>query len=123
MDQLAGVLDDLDLIRWPRKRSSRHPFQNNELTMLKAEEDELSDTDLTEIYKKHLERLEQQGIDISDAQSKAFEEARPLRNHGVFSKARACPHHCWVKRGCAPRHLDFPGRRSGRPDAVTRRSQ
>jgi hypothetical protein len=87
MDQLAGVLDDLDLIRWPRKRSWRHPFQNNELTMFKAEEDELSDTDLTEIHEKHLERLEQQGIDISDAQSKAFEEARPLRNRGVFSKA------------------------------------
>lgn len=87
MDQLAGVLDDLDLIRWPRKRSWRHPFQNNELTLLKAEEDELCDTDLTDIHKKHLERLEQQGIDISYAQSKAFEEARPLRNRGVFSKA------------------------------------
>lgn len=87
MNQLAGVFDDLDLIRWPRKRSWRHPFQKNELTVLKAEEDELSDTDLTQIRKKHLERLETQGIDVSDAQSKALQETRPLRNHGLFSKA------------------------------------
>ena len=83
MNQLAGVLDDFDLIRWPRKRSWRHPFQNNELTMLKAEEDELSDTDLTEIRKKHLERLEQQGIDISDAQSFPMPSRRRSRKRGL----------------------------------------
>lgn len=87
MNQLAGVLDDLDLIRWPRKWSWRHPFQRNELKQLKKEESVLSDTDLTDIRKEHLKSLKEKGIDVSDAQSQAFEAARPLRNHGLFSKA------------------------------------
>lgn len=87
MNQLAGVFDDLDLVRWPRRRRWWWPFQKGELDQLKAEEKYLSDTDLTEIRKDHIKWLEKQGLDVSDAQSKAFKEARPLRNHGLFSKA------------------------------------
>ncbi|MCB1506763.1 MAG: hypothetical protein KDJ47_17490 [Hyphomicrobiaceae bacterium] len=87
MNQLAGVFDDLDLIRWPRRKPWWKPFGRGELDRLKAEEELLSDTDLTDIRKKHIERLEKQGIDVSDPQSKSFKDARPLRNHGLFSKA------------------------------------
>ncbi len=45
MNQLAGVLDDLDLVRWPQK----HWFSKGELDKLKSEEAGASDTDLTEI--------------------------------------------------------------------------
>ncbi|HEY7670327.1 MAG TPA: hypothetical protein VH852_06800, partial [Hyphomicrobium sp.] len=87
MNQLAGVLDDLDLVRWPQK-ARWWKLQKNELQQLKDEESLGSMTDLTEVRKQWLkdhpkpegERTEQDVV---------FEKAQPLRNHGLFSKAEA----------------------------------
>ena len=87
MNQLAGVLDDLDLVRWPKRRPWYKPWEKGELDVLKAEEQLLSDTDLTEIRQAHIKALEKKGIEVTDALSEAFRNARPLRNHGLFSKA------------------------------------
>lgn len=80
MNQLAGVLDDLDLVRWPRPE---------EIEELMAEEKLQSSTDLTEIRKQRLKHLEEKGGDIElDAKkAQAIRTAEPLRNHGLFSKA------------------------------------
>ncbi len=48
MNQLAGVLTDLDLVRWPT---------GEELEQLKAEEAMVSTTDLTDIRKQHLKKF------------------------------------------------------------------
>jgi hypothetical protein len=79
MNQLAGVLSDLDLVRWPERA---HPWllQKSELERLKAEESATSDTDLSEIRKKW---REEKGLKPEhESQSE-----RPVRNHGLFSKA------------------------------------
>jgi hypothetical protein len=79
MNQLAGVLSDLDLVRWPERA---HPWllQKSELERLKAEESDTSDTDLSEIRKKW---REEKGLKPEhEGQSE-----RPVRNHGLFSKA------------------------------------
>ena len=86
MNQLAGVLDDLDLVRWPQK-GSWWRFQKGELDKLKAEEKGASDTDLTEIRKAWLQELESRGIPEEILKDEALEKAMPLRNHGLFSKA------------------------------------
>lgn len=80
MNQLAGVLSDLELVRWP-KRGHWWLFRKSELADLKKEEALSSDTDLTEIRKKW---REEKGLD-----AKAGDEHgdRPIRNHGLFSKA------------------------------------
>ena len=80
MNQLAGVLSDLELVRWPKRRNY-WLFQSSELDELKREEAVSSDTDLSEIRKKwrddkHLDPLP--GGEQGD---------RPIRNHGLFSKA------------------------------------
>ncbi len=48
MNQLAGVLDDLDLVRWPKKGPWWRLRKGGELDKLKKEEKAASDTDLTE---------------------------------------------------------------------------
>src|SRR5215510_3160756 len=79
MNQLAGVLSDLDLVRWPDRA---HPWlmQKSELERLKAEESATSNTDLSEIRKKWREekglKPEHEGL-----------SERPIRNHALFSKA------------------------------------
>ena len=73
MNQLAGVLVDLDLLRWPRKQEGR---------VLKKEEQKLSDTDLTEIRKAQIEKQQ-----LNDEEAQKYKERKPLRNHGLFSKA------------------------------------
>ncbi|MBZ0209115.1 MAG: hypothetical protein K8F92_05615 [Hyphomicrobium sp.] len=82
MNQLAGVLDDLNLVRWPQ-RARWWKFQTGELDKLKAEESQASQTDLTDIRKQWIEKRggEKSEDDI------AFEKAQPIRNHGLFSKA------------------------------------
>ena len=81
MNQLAGVLSDLDLVRWPRSER-KWLGTKSELQKLKAEESLASDTDLTSIRKKW---AEEQGVKSKEAEDVA---ARPLtRNHGLFSKA------------------------------------
>lgn len=99
MNQFAGILDDLDLVRWPDRRRWWKPWVKGELDVLKAEEQELSTTDLTEVRKAHIKVLEKQGITVDDAESESFRNARPLRNHGLFSKAeRALTISGWSER-------------------------
>ena len=85
MNQLAGVLDDMDLVRWPKR--NWYYFGRNELDRLKAEEKLGSDTDLTDIRKEWLKELERRGIDKDLLKDETLEKAMPLRNHGLFSKA------------------------------------
>ena len=81
INQLAGVLSDLDLVRWP-SGGKWWLLRKNELAMLKREESVASDTDLTEIRKKW---AEEKGL-TGEAAEKYASDA-PLRNHGLFSKA------------------------------------
>jgi hypothetical protein len=97
MNQLAGVLDDMDLVRWPQK--SWWYFGKDELAQLKAQEKGASDTDLTEIRKAWLKELEKRGISKDLLKDEALEKAMPLRNHGLFSKAeRALTIAGWSER-------------------------
>ena len=81
VNQLAGVLSDLDLVRWPTK-ARPWLFQRSELQKLKREEMGSSDTDLTAIRK---EWAQEQGLTGEDA--KRFADKQAVRNHGLFSKA------------------------------------
>jgi len=73
MNQLAGVLTDLDLVRWPTKE---------EMEELVEEETFTSDTDLTSIRKEWLDKNKITG-ELADQ----HREKQPIRNHGLFSKA------------------------------------
>jgi hypothetical protein len=82
MNQLAGVLSDLELVRWPRRGMWRRmagmaPQLRSELELLKREEALPSHTDLTALHKEWSED--------TDAVSGA-KDGR-IRNHGLFSKA------------------------------------
>jgi hypothetical protein len=81
VNQLAGVLSDLGLVRWPR-RGRRWLLQKSELAKLKQEEGLPSDTDLSAIRKKW---AAEQGLDAEEA--RRFTEKPIVRNHGLFSKA------------------------------------
>ncbi|MBS0243371.1 MAG: hypothetical protein JSS20_14425 [Proteobacteria bacterium] len=88
MNQFAGVLSDLDLVRWP-DQAMRVGFGRwkvavgrSELERLKADEMEASTTDLTTIRKDWVKR---HGIATDEARD--LEHVDPIRNHGVFSKA------------------------------------
>lgn len=87
MNQLAGVLTDLDLVRWPQKAG--RIWGKNELEVLKEEERQTSMTDLIDIRKARLKELEAAGDQIALDKEKAdrIRTAEPLRNHGLFSKA------------------------------------
>ncbi len=85
MNQLAGVLDDLDLVRWPQK-PRWWTFRKGELDKLKAEEKAASDTDLSQIRKDWLKAHPKEKDAMTD-EDVAFEKAQPIRNHGLFSKA------------------------------------
>jgi hypothetical protein len=82
MNQLSGVLSDLDLVRWPRRGLRWGPLRlrKSELERLKDEESHTSDTDLGEIRKKW---REERGLKPEHA----AHDDRPIRNHGLFSKA------------------------------------
>jgi hypothetical protein len=88
MNQLAGVLSDLDLVEWPsggwRPGGWRPPgwelVQRGELDRLKDEERGTSTTDLSEIRKKW---RDEKGL---KPEHEGHGE-RPIRNHGLFSKA------------------------------------
>ncbi len=73
MNQLAGVLSDLELVVWPTP---------SELKLLRAEESSGSNTDLTEIRKKFAEETKARGGAEEEAVSTGI-----IRNHGLFSKA------------------------------------
>ncbi len=72
MNHLAGVLTDLQLLHWPSPK---------ELKRLREEEGASSTTDLSEIRRKW---REEKGL---DAQGLPEHNDRPIRNHGLFSKA------------------------------------
>ena len=73
MNQLAGVLTDLELVRWPSPK---------ELKALRAEETGKSNTDLTEIRKKFAEERKGDGGADDEPVDHGI-----IRNHGLFSKA------------------------------------
>jgi hypothetical protein len=83
MNQLAGVLSDLELVRWPQRGIGPRwlRLSKSELERLKKEEGEHSDTDLAEV-RKHW--FEEKGLDPKEARE---HNQRPIRNHGLFSKA------------------------------------
>ena len=79
MNHLAGVLDDLELVRWPEKE---------EFEKLREEEGGDSMTDMTRIRRERLEELEKdQTILLDQDKAERIRTAEPLRNHGLFSKA------------------------------------
>jgi hypothetical protein len=97
MNQLAGVLDDMDLVRWPQK-PRWWTFRKGELDKLKAEEAAASATDLSQIRKDWLRKLNKKPDEMSEEDA-AFEKAQPIRNHGLFSKAeRALTIAGWSER-------------------------
>ena len=81
VNQLAGVLSDLDLVRWP---TTARPWllKKSELRKLKDEEGGSSDTDLTAIRRKW---AEEQGFSAEEL--KKLTDKHAVRNHGLFSKA------------------------------------
>jgi hypothetical protein len=81
INQLAGVLSDMELVRWP-DRGRRWLFQKGELAKLSDEESHSSATDLSAIRKKWAADLELKGEAAAEYVAK-----RPMRNHGLFSKA------------------------------------
>lgn len=90
MNQLAGVLDDMDLIEWPAPgwpRNATRQLFKSELEKLRHEESLPSSTDLTEIRKKWLEEAgHTDGPDATERDDEVRNSAK-LRNHGLFSKA------------------------------------
>jgi len=98
MNQLAGVLSDLDLVRWP-KRGRWWLFEKDELQRLKKEESLGSDTDLTEVRKAWLDKVGKADQVSVSANDDLIRRATPLRNHGLFSKAeRALQIAGWSER-------------------------
>jgi hypothetical protein len=97
MNQLAGVLSDLELVRWPEdgwpKRRPKGLWpegmwrpKKSELEILQLEETAASATDLTETRKAWIARKTKDNVSLSKYDEK-FKNAEPLRNHGLFSKA------------------------------------
>jgi hypothetical protein len=92
MNQLAGVLSDLELVRWPNP-GHKWLLQKSELRRLKEEEEHASETDLSDVRKRW---FAEQGL-TPDAVRRHNE--RPIRNHGLFSKAeRALEIAGWSQR-------------------------
>jgi hypothetical protein len=78
MNQLAGVLSDLGLVRWPNKGSW---FKKSELEQLKDDESQASITDISEIRKKWVDEHKRDPKVLEGYSQSA------IRNHGLFSKA------------------------------------
>lgn len=79
MNQLAGVLDDMGIVRWPTPK---------ELKALREQEIGGSTTDLTEIRREQSSKLKKQGgLDLDTEKVKRIDALEPLRNHGLYSKA------------------------------------
>ncbi len=98
MNQLAGVLDDMGLVRWPMpgRKLLGIEIGKSELEKLKKEELGTSATDLTVIRKERLKELEgmiaaakseEEKIRLNAEKAKQIRMAEPVRNHGLFSKA------------------------------------
>ena len=99
VNQLAGVLSDLELVRWP-KRGVGWLWHKGELEQLKREESLGSDTDLTEIRQAWLNKTGAAAAPAAPPEGDdLIRAAKPLRNHGLFSKAeRALQIAGWSER-------------------------
>jgi hypothetical protein len=86
VNQLAGVLDDLDVVEWPEPWRWWRPFKKSELQKLKAEESLPSDTDLTDVRKGWLQQVGKSEGATSEKDD-IIRNAVPIRNHGLFSKS------------------------------------
>jgi len=86
INQLAGMLIDHGIVRWPQSRKW-WLLRQGELDKLKAEEKLGSGTDLTDVRKAWLKELKGRGIPEEQLKDEALDKAMPLRNHGLFSKA------------------------------------
>jgi hypothetical protein len=94
MNHLAGVLTDMELVRWPR-RGRWWLLQQGELDRLKHEEGVASATDLFEMRKQWANKH------WSGEQPREGDPSHPLRNHGLFSKAeRALEYAEWSEKAC-----------------------
>lgn len=84
MNQLAGVLSDLDLVRWPDKAPGwgRLRFGKSELQRLQYDESLASDSNLTEIRQRWAAKH-----NLKSKEAEAIKEQAPMRNHGLLSKA------------------------------------
>jgi hypothetical protein len=90
MNQFAGVLDDMDVVEWPDAgwpKQSQRKILKSELQKLKREEALPSDTDLTKVRQKWLEESGQTGDATKSETNQKVLDAKPIRNHGLFSKA------------------------------------
>lgn len=103
MNQLAGVFDDLNLVRWPdpgwpkwsRGKRWRPQLRKGELRRLIEEENHDSDTDVTAARKRQLKKLEKENAELPEnervhldqAKAERIRRAEPIRNHGLLSKA------------------------------------
>jgi len=85
MNQLAGVLSDLDLVTWPTP-ARRWLLQKSELQKLKQEESLPSDSDLTSVRQAWLKKAKS-NTEMSAEDDEFLSRKQPLRNHGLFSKA------------------------------------
>jgi len=117
MNQLAGVLTDLDLIRWPRR--DRWWGRGHEPKELLDEETGASLTDLTKVRQERLRLLES----AKDDDKVARPSAEPIRNHGLFSKAEvALGLAGWSPKARADIEV-LPARPDRRPDAIAHGAQ
>lgn len=92
MNQLAGVLDDMDLIEWPAQgwpQHARWQLFRSELEKLRREESLPSSTDLTEVRQKWLEEAGHTNGPDAEERDKRVRERAKMRNHGLFSKAES----------------------------------
>ncbi|MEO1266259.1 MAG: hypothetical protein AAFV26_11200, partial [Pseudomonadota bacterium] len=91
MNKLAGVLDDLRVVRWPKPRwftFGGWGLGLSELEHLKKEETHAhSDTDMSEVRRQLLKSKSAQMTDEARARVEAKIQNAPVRNHGLFSKA------------------------------------
>ena len=112
VNQLAGVLSDLDLVRWP-KGGKWWLFRENELKKLKNEESLASDTDLTD------DPQEMGGRSGHDRRrsKKIRRQTRRQKSRIVFeSRTRLAD--CGLERVGSQRHRDFQAGRYRGPDAA-----
>ncbi|MGD9783331.1 MAG: hypothetical protein AB7E80_03530 [Hyphomicrobiaceae bacterium] len=96
MNQLAGVLDDLGVIRWPKRKPWWKLWGKDELDKLRDEESLSSKSALVEARKVWM-RDNPRGY--SKQEQEEFLSVKDIRNHGVFSKAdRMLENVGWSKR-------------------------
>jgi hypothetical protein len=89
MNQLAGVLSDLGLVRWPNRARigiGNARIGKSELDVLLAEEKQTSGTDLASVRKSFAEEKLKRG-EIDEATAEKYRKLGSIRNHGLFSKA------------------------------------